>query len=109
VAGAKPLAVWRLIQTSVRKRGRNITAPPSVFVPLLATSFDVRSFRPVQRDPVCFPFGNWAPFDRRRHSDEQAGFQPTRFSLRLAFRTLAWEIPNCRAIRDDVMPALNAA
>jgi len=26
-----------------------------------------------------------------------------------AFRTFAWEIPNCRAIRDGVMPALKAA
>ena len=33
--------------------------------------------------PACFPFGNCAPFDRRRHSNEQAGFQPTRFSPRL--------------------------
>jgi hypothetical protein len=24
-----------------------------------------------------------------------------------AYRTLDWEIPNCRAIRDSVMPALN--
>jgi hypothetical protein len=26
-----------------------------------------------------------------------------------AFRTFDWEIPNCRAIREGVMPALNAA
>jgi len=26
-----------------------------------------------------------------------------------AFRIFAWEIPNCRAIRDGVMPALKAA
>jgi hypothetical protein len=26
-----------------------------------------------------------------------------------AFRTFDWEIPNCRAIRDGVMPALKAA
>jgi hypothetical protein len=26
-----------------------------------------------------------------------------------AFRTFDWEIPNCRAIRDGVIPALNAA
>jgi hypothetical protein len=30
-------------------------------------------------------------------------------SLADAFRTFAWEIPNCRAIRDGVMPALKAA
>jgi hypothetical protein len=41
VVDAKPPAVGRLIQTSVRKRGRNITAPPSVFVTLMATSFDI--------------------------------------------------------------------
>ena len=48
MAGAKPLAVWRLIQTSVRKRGRNTTAPSSVFA-RLTTSFDMLAFRRVQR------------------------------------------------------------
>ena len=85
MAGAKPLAVWRLIQTSVRKRGRNTTAPSSVFA-RLTTSFDMLRLQARTadyREPVCFPFGNWAPFDRRRHNNEQAGFQPTWFSPRL--------------------------
>jgi hypothetical protein len=30
-------------------------------------------------------------------------------SLANAFRTFDWDMPNCRAIRDGVMPALNAA
>jgi hypothetical protein len=49
VAGGKPLAVWRLIQTSVRKRDLNITAPRQFLFLQLATSFDMRAFRRVQR------------------------------------------------------------
>jgi hypothetical protein len=30
-------------------------------------------------------------------------------SVANAFRTSDWETPNCRAIRDGVMPALNEA
>ena len=49
MADGKPLAIWRLIQTSVRKRDLNITAPRQFLFLQLATSFDMRAFRRVQR------------------------------------------------------------
>ena len=116
MAGGKPLAVWRLIQTSVRKRDLNITAPRQFLFLQLATSFDMRAFRRVQRiiaSRSVFHLEIGPRFDRH-----QAGYQPTWFSPPLhrlgsadanALRTLACEIPNCRAIRDGVIPALNAA
>jgi hypothetical protein len=76
------------------------------------------AFRTLACDPFLaglLSIRKLGPFDRRRHSNEQAGFQAIWFSPRLhrlgssdanAFLTFDWEMPTCRAVRDGGTRAL---
>src|SRR5262245_3610408 len=64
------------------------------------------------------PIADIAVTDRERHLCSATGFQQTRYYLPFpvlrdsdasTLRTSDWEIPNCLAMREGVIPALKAA